>query len=186
MRLYVKYMVSLRCKMLVQAELEKLAIPYSKIDLGVIDTKEDITPEQRLQLQEQLQLAGLELIDDKKAMLIEQIKTAIINMVHYSDELPKINFSVHLSSVLNYDYTYLANLFSETEGRTIEQYILLHKIERVKELILYNELNLTEIARKMQYSSVAALSNQFKKMTGLTPSFYKSLRNKRRKNLENV
>ena len=107
-------------------------------------------------------------------------------MVHYSDELPKINFSVHLSSVLNYDYTYLANLFSETEGRTIEQYILLHKIERVKELILYNELNLTEIARKMQYSSVAALSNQFKKMTGLTPSFYKSLRNKRRKNLENV
>jgi AraC-like DNA-binding protein len=125
-------------------------------------------------------------MDDKRAMLIEKIKNVIIEMVHYTDELPKINFSDFLAEKLNYDYTYLANLFSETEGTTIEHFILLHKIERVKELIIYDELNLTEIAWKLHYSSVAALSNQFKKITGLTPTFFKSLKHKRRSTLENV
>jgi AraC-like DNA-binding protein len=119
-------------------------------------------------------------------MLIEKIKNVIIEMIHHRDELPKINFSNYLSEKLDYDYTYLSNLFSETEGITIEHFILRHKIERVKELIIYNELNLTEIAWKLQYSSVGALSNQFKKITGLTPSFFKSLKHKRRKTIENV
>jgi AraC-like DNA-binding protein len=125
-------------------------------------------------------------MDDKRAMLIEKIKNVIVEMVHYTDELPKVNFSDYLSEKLNYDYTYLANLFSETEGTTIEHFIIMHKIERVKELIIYDELNLTEIAWKLHYSSVAHLSNQFKKITGLTPSFFKSLKHKKRRTLEKV
>ena len=124
--------------------------------------------------------SGLELIEDKKAVIIEKIKNVIIEMIHYEDEIPKVNFSDYLSSKLNYNYTYLANLFSETEAITIEHYIIMHKIERVKELIVYDDLNLSEIAWKLHYSSVAHLSHQFKKVTGLTPSFFKSLKNKKK------
>jgi AraC-like DNA-binding protein len=186
MKLYIKFMVSIRCKMMVKEELRKLGLRYVSLDLGVVDIIEDISSEQRGQLKVALLKSGLELMDDKKSMLIEKIRNTIVEMIHHTDELPKFNFSNYLSEKLDYDYTYLANLFSETEGITIEHYIILHKIERVKELILYNELNLTEIAWKLQYSSVSALSNQFKKVTGLTPSFFKSLKHKRRKMLENV
>ncbi len=179
-------MVSIRCKMMVKEELKKLGLHYANVNLGEVDVMEDITPEQREQLKTALLQSGLELMDDKKAMLIEKIKNVIIEMIHYSDDLPKTNFSDYLSEKLNYDYTYLANLFSEVQGTTIEHFIILHKIEKVKELIIYNELNLTEIAWKLHYSSVAHLSHQFKKVTGLTPSFFKSLKNKKREVLENV
>lgn len=179
-------MVSIRCKMIVKAELKKLGLHYVNVELGVVDVLEDISEEQRSKFKIALHTSGLELMDDKKAMLIERIKNLIIEMIHYADEFPKVKFSNYLSEKLGYDYTYLANLFSETEGKTIEHFIILHKIERVKELILYDELNLTEIAWKLHYSSVGALSNQFKKITGLTPSFFKSLKNKRRSTLDNV
>ena len=179
-------MVSIRCKMVVKDELSKLGLYYLSVDLGQVNMKDDITIDQREKLKIALLKSGLELMEDKKAVLIEKIKNVIVEMVHYSDELPKMNFSDYLSGKLNYDYTYLSNLFSETEGTTIEHYILVHKIERVKELIIYDELNLTEIAWKMQYSSVAHLSHQFKKITGLTPSFFKSLKNKKRNTLENL
>ncbi len=186
MKLYIKYMVSLRCKMLVREELNKLGIEYTTVNLGEVEVKDDLTKIQHDQISSALLNAGLELMDDKKSMLIERIKNVIIEMIHYSDEVPKINFSVYLSEKLNYDYTYLSNLFSEIEGTTVEHFILLHKIERVKELIIYDELNLTEIAAKLHYSSVAHLSNQFKKITGLTPSFFKILKLKKRNTLENL
>lgn len=179
-------MVSLRCKMMVKEQLKKLGLHFVIVELGEVEILENITSEQQKVLKSALLKSGLELMDDKKAMLIEKIKNAIIEMVHYTEELPKVNFSKYLADKLEYDYTYLANLFSETEGTTIEQFIIIHKIERVKELIIYNELNLTEIAYKLQYSSVSALSNQFKKITGLTPSFFKSLKHKKRTMLENV
>jgi len=172
--------------MIVKEELKNLGLHYVIVNLGEVEVLEDITPKQREQLRAALLKSGLELMEDKKAMLIEKIKNIIIEMIHYEEELPKVNFSEYLSERMNYDYTYLANLFSETEGTTIEHFIILHKIERVKELILYNELNLTEIADKLHYSSVAHLSNQFKKITGLTPSFFKSLKHKKRVMLENV
>ncbi|MBZ5856993.1 helix-turn-helix domain-containing protein [Flavihumibacter profundi] len=179
-------MVSIRCKMIVKAELEKLNLHFSSIDLGEAEISEDITPFQWESLKKSLLTSGLELMDDKKAILIEKIKNVIVEMVHYSDELPKIKKSVFISEKLNHDYTYLANLFSETTGITIEQFIIAHKIERVKEMLLYDELNLTEISYKLNYSSVAHLSTQFKKVTGLTPSFYKKLKQKKRINLENL
>lgn len=179
-------MVSIRCKMLVKTELEKLGLHYIAVSLGEVDVLEDITVAQRAIIKAALLKSGLELLDDKKAILIERIKGVIIEVIHYSDELPKTNFSDYLSEKLQYDYTYLANLFSETEATTIEHYIIIHKIERVKELIIYDELNLTEIAWKLHYSSVAHLSHQFKKVTGLTPSFFKSLKNKKRNSLENL
>jgi AraC-like DNA-binding protein len=179
-------MVSTRCKMAVKDELKKLGLHFILVDLGVVDIMEEITPEQRNQLRTALKSSGLELMDDKKAVLIERIRNIIIEMVHYSKELPKTNFSDYLSEKLNYDYTYLANLFSEVQGTTIEKFIIAHKIERVKELIIYDELNLTEIAWLMHYSSVAHLSNQFKKITGLTPSHFKQLKDKRRIAIEDV
>jgi len=186
MKISVKYMVSLRCILMVKEELKKLGLHYVSLDLGEVDILESITPEQRELLKVALLKSGLVVMDDKKSMLIEKVKNVIIEMIHYTEEAPKINFSVFLAEKLNYDYTYLASLFSETEGRTIEQFVLLHKIERIKELIIYDELNLTDIAFKLHYSSVAALSNQFKKMTGLTPSFFKSIKGKRRQSLENI
>jgi len=186
MKLYIKYMVSLRCKMMVKEELKKLGLRYVVIDLGMVEILEDITPAQREQLKVNLFRSGLELLDSKKSILIEKIKNVITEMIHYSDELPKVNYSDHISEKLDYDYTYLANLFSEVKGITIQQFIIIHKIERVKELLLYDELNLTEISRKLHYSSVAHLSNQFKKVTGLSPSFYKQLKHKRKGNLENM
>jgi AraC-like DNA-binding protein len=172
--------------MVVKDELKKLGLHFIIIDMGVVDIMENITPEQREDIGAALHKSGLELMDDKKAVLIEKVKNVIIEMVHYSDELPKTNFSDYLSEKLKYDYTYLANLFSEVQGTTIEKFIIAHKIERVKELIIYDELSLTEIAWKMHYSSVAHLSNQFKKITGLTPSHFKTLKSKRRKAIEDV
>lgn len=186
MRIFIQNMVSLRCKLMVKSELDKLGVRYSVVELGEVEIIGKLSQKKQELLKVSLHEIGLELMDDKKAMLIEKIKNAIVEMVHYNEELPKVNFSTYLSEKLNYDYTYLSNLFSETEGSTIEHYILLHKIERVKELIIYGELNLTEIAFKLHYSSVAHLSNQFKKITGLTPSFFKSLKNKKRTMLENV
>jgi AraC-like DNA-binding protein len=186
MKIYIKNMVSLRCKLLVKDELKNIGINYVCVDLGTIDMKTDITPEKKKLLAENLKKSGLELLDDKKAILIEKIKNVVTEMVHYTDELPKVNFSDYLAEKLHYDYTYLSNIFSEVRGITIQQYIILHKIERAKELILYDELNLSEIAYKLHYSSVAHLSNQFKKVTGLSPSFFKSLKNERNQNLENL
>ncbi len=179
-------MVSLRCKMLVKEELKKLGLNYVVVELGTIDVLESISEDQKQQLKSNLLLSGLELLDDKKSILVEKIKNLIIQMIHFTDEIPKVNYSDYISQQLGYDYTYLANTFSEVKGTTIQQFIIMHKIERVKELILYDELNLTEISYKLHYSSVAHLSNQFKKITGLTPSFYKKLKQKRKGNLENL
>lgn len=186
MFLYVKYMVSLRCKIVVEQELEKIGLHCVKVDLGTIQIKEDIGEKQKQELQRNLKKYGLELLDDRRNILIEKIKAVIIEMVHYSEEMPKVNYSDYISEKLGYDYTYLANTFSEVKGVTIQQYIIDHKIERVKELLMYGELNLTEISYKLHYSSVAHLSNQFKKNTGLTPSYFKSLKKKKLKHLEDL
>ena len=186
MKLFIKYMVSLRCKMMVKEELRKLGLNYVVVDLGMVEILEDITKEQREQLGKNLLKSGLELLEDKKSILIEKIKNVVTEMIHYSEELPKVNYSQYISEKLDQNYTYLANTFSEVTGITIQQYIIFHKIERVKELILYDELTLSEISYRLHYSSPAHLSNQFKKVTGLTPSFYKKMKQKRNRNLENL
>jgi len=172
--------------MIVKEELQKLGLKYIVIDLGVVEVMEDITQNQRELLKANLLRSGLELLDDKRSILIEKIKNVITELIHYSDELPRVNYSDYISEKLGYDYTYLSNIFSEVKGTTIQQFIIINKIERVKELLLYDELNLTEIAYKLHYSSVAHLSNQFKKITGLSPSFFKQLKQKRKGNLENL
>jgi len=179
-------MVCIRCQMVVKAELEKLGFKYTDVNIGEAIIYENILPEQLEELNIALKKSGLLLMDDKKSILVEKIKAAIIELVHYTEEPIKINLSDYLSEKLNLDYTYLSNLFTEVKGITIEKFFLAHKIEKVKELIVYDELNLTEIAYKMNYSSVAHLSTQFKKVTGLTPSHFKQLKNKRRDTLENV
>ncbi|NCP21720.1 MAG: AraC family transcriptional regulator [Flavobacteriales bacterium CG03_land_8_20_14_0_80_35_15] len=179
-------MVSNRCKMAVKEALKKLGLHFVVVELGEVDLMETITEEQRQQIKRELLISGLELMDDKRAMLIEKIKTVIIEMVHYSDEIIKVNFSDYLSEKLDHDYTYLANLFSEVQGTTIEQFIIVHKVERIKELINYGELNITEIAWKLNYSSVAHLSNQFKKVTGLSPSHFKQMKVKTRRSIEEI
>jgi len=179
-------MVCIRCKMVVKDELTKLGLHYTSVELGEADIMETISPEQQAQLKDALVRSGLELMDDKKSVLIQRIKNVIVELIHYTDEPLTVNFSVFLSKKLDYDYTYLANLFSEVQGITIEKFIITHKIERVKELLVYNELNLTEIAYLMHYSSVAHLSAQFKKVTGLTPSHFKQLKEKRRSMLEDL
>ncbi len=179
-------MVSIRCIMLVKAELKKMNLQYTTVELGEVNLLEDLTKEQLSTLNSALKKSGIEIMEDKKAKLIEKIKNIIVVMVHYSEEPQLIKFSVSLSEKLKYDYTYLANLFSEVQGITIEQFIIKHKIERVKELLVYYELSLTEIAYKMHYSSVAHLSNQFKKITGLTPTYFKQMKNKRFKKLEDL
>ncbi len=172
--------------MMVKEELKKLGLHFVVVDLGVVEILEDITPQQQEQLKASLLRSGLELLDDKKSILIEKIKSVIVEMIHYSDEVPKTNYSDYLSKKLDYDYTYLSNIFMEVKGTTIQQFIIVHKIEKVKELILYDELNLSQIANKLHYSSAAHLSNQFKKITGLSPSVFKQLKNKRKSNLENM
>lgn len=179
-------MVCIRCQMVVKAELEKLGLQYIDVKIGEADIIDNLSREQTEKLDIALKKAGLQLMDDKRSILVEKIKSAIIELVHYTDEQIKVNLSDYICEKLNYDYTYLANLFSEVKGITIEKFYLTHKIEKVKELIVYDELNLTEIADKMHYSSVAHLSNQFKKITGLTPSHFKNLKNKRRGTLEDV
>ena len=179
-------MVSIRCKMVLKSELDKLGLRYGVVDLGVVDVQEEITAEQKGQLKIALAKSGLELMDDHKSILIDRIKKVIVEMVHYTDEPLKINFSDYLSEKLDYDYTYLSNLFSEVTGITIEHYIITHKIERVKELLMYDELTLTEISYLLNYSSVAHLSNQFKKETGMTPSEFKRLRKPGHQSLDNL
>lgn len=179
-------MVSNRCKIVVKEVLKQLDLHFIVVDLGEIEIMEEITLEQRAALKMALIESGLELMDDRKAILIERIRILITEMVHNSDELPEKNYSTYISEKIGYDYTYLSNMFSEIKGVTIQQFIIIHKIERIKELIIYDELNITEIAWKMNYSSVAHLSNQFKKVTGLTPSHFKNLKDKHRTPLEDI
>ncbi len=179
-------MVSLRCRMVVQKELKKLGIRYVSIDLGLVEISENITQQQREQLKVNLLRWGLELLEDKKDILVATIKSLIVEMIHYSEEIPKVNDSEFLSEKLGCNYTYLSHIFSEMNGITIQQFIILHKIEKIKELLIYDELNLSEISYQLNYSSVAHLSNQFKKVTGVTPSFYKRMKKKRTQNLENL
>lgn len=179
-------MVCIRCKMVVKETLEKLGLQCITVDLGEAEVPGTLSAGQHDELKAALLQSGLELMDDKKSVLIQKIKNVIIELVHYSEEPLTINFSEFLSQKLDYDYTYLANLFSEVQGITIEKFVISHKIERVKELLVYNELTLTEIAYQLHYSSVAHLSTQFKKVTGLTPSHFKKLKDKRRSMLEDV
>jgi AraC-like DNA-binding protein len=172
--------------MAVKEELNKLGLHFMVVDLGEVEVMEELTVEQLTLLNVGLHSSGLELMDDKKGVLIEKIKNTIIEMIHHSDEIIKTNFSDYLSEKLKYDYTYLSNLFTEVQGTTIAQFITAHKIERIKELMMYDELNITEIAWKMNYSSVAHLSNQFKKVTGLTPSQFKQLKDKKRSPIEEI
>lgn len=185
-KLYIKYMVSLRCKIKVKEELRKLNVRYGVVDLGVVEIFKDMSPELKEILKINLKKSGLELLDDKKSIIIERVKNAVVDMIHHSEELPVINYSVYISEKLELDYTYLSGLFAEVQGYTLQNFIIMHKIEKVKELLFYDDLNLTEIAFRLQYSSVAHLSNQFKKFTGLTPTFYKKLRKSRIVNLEDL
>lgn len=186
MKLLIQNMVCLRCKMLVKAELEKLKLPYTYLELGEVHLAKTITPNKRKQLAEILHQSGLELINDKKTILIEKIKNIVIELVHYSDDLPTVKYSIFISEKLNKDYHFLSELFSKNTGMTIEHFIIVNKIEKAKELIMYEDLNLSEIAFKLHYSSVAHLSHQFKKITGLTPSFFKNMQKKKRINLEDL
>jgi len=186
MKLFIQNMVSLRCKMKVRSELENLGIAYKSIELGEVQLYQPINEATKNLLKDALHKSGLELMYDKKAMLIEKIINIIVELVHYSDEIPEVNFSEFLSEKMQQDYHKMAEIFSKTKGVTIEHFIILHKIERIKELIIYDDLNLTEISYKMHYSSVAHLSRQFKQITGLTPSFFKALAKRDRKNLEDL
>ncbi len=172
--IYIKNMVSISCTMVVKAVLKKLGVPYTCVELGRVEIQGSLTEIKQEQLKSALLKLGFELMEDRKSVLIEKIKNIIIAMIHSEDELPKTKFSCYLSKELDHNYTYLSNLFSKVKGTTIEHFILSHKIERVKELLIYNELTLSEIAWKLNYSSVAHLSNQFKKITGSTPSHFKN------------
>jgi AraC-like DNA-binding protein len=186
LKIHIRNMVCGRCKMIVKSELEKLGLHHTMVDLGEVEIKDDITPEQLHLLRSALQKTGLELMDDKKSILAEKIKAVIIELVHYTEDETRINHSEYLSERLKTSYTSLAFLFSEITGTTIEQFYLSQKLEKVKELLVYEDLSLTEIAFKMQYSSVAHLSNQFKKMTGLTPSQFRQLKKVRNNNSGNT
>lgn len=179
-------MVSSRCKASVKETLQRLGLHFVFVDLGEIEVMEDLSVDQRAELNVELLKSGLELLDDKRAVLVEKIKVTIIEMVHHSDEVLKVNFSDYLSEKLHHDYTYLSNMFSEIQGSTIEQFVIQHKVERIKELIIYGELNITKIAWKMNYSSVAHLSNQFKKVTGLSPTHFKNMKERRRLPIEDI
>lgn len=172
--------------MILKSELERMNVPFSTMELGEVEVTKDLSPTQQAELKTSLLKFGLELMEDKKSILIEKIKNIVVEMIHYSEEPPLVNFSAYLSEKLHYDYNYLSNLFSEVKGTTIEHFIIAHKIERAKELLIYNELTLTQIAEKLHYSNVAHLSNQFKKVTGLTPSFFKKMKHKRLIALENL
>jgi len=184
--LYIKNMVCIRCKMVVKDALDRLGLHYTVVKLGEAEILETLTPGLHQEVKAILQKSGLELMDNKKSVLVQKIKNVIIDLVHYSDGPLRVKLSEYMSRQLDYDYTYLANLFSGVQGITIEKCFIAHKIERVKELIVYNELNLTEIAAILHYSSVAHLSTQFKKATGLTPSHFKKFKGKRRRMLEDV
>lgn len=184
--LFIKNMVCNRCIMAVQNELDKLGLTAKNIRLGEVVLDEEPTANQKAKLEEVLESLGFEIIDDKKSRIIEQIKNAIIALVHHQDGEIKSNLSDVLRDKLHHDYSYLSNLFSEVEGTTIEKYYIAQKIEKVKELLVYDELTLKEIAHRLHYSSVAYLSNQFKKVTGLSPSHFKKIGEDRRKPLDEV
>ena len=188
MKIHIKYMVSFRCILAVKDALDKMGLYYNYIDLGEVDLLENtITLWQQDHLKNMLQKSGLELMDKTKSILVEKIKNIIIEMIHFADETPKYNISEYLSMHLSHNYTYLSNLFKEETGSTIQHYILLLKIEKAKELILYDELNLKEISYKLNYSSVAHLSTQFKQITGITPTYFKKTNNyKKRIMLESI
>ena len=179
-------MVSNRCKIAVRLALKELGLHFVMLELGEVDIMEKLTHEQRESLKNTLAEDGLELMDDKRSILIEKIKNTIIGMVHHSDEILKINFSIYLSEKLNHDYQYLSNIFSQVQGISIEQFIILHKVEKIKELLIYGELNISEISYRMHYSSSAHLCTQFKKVTGLTPTTFKKLKEKNRKPIEEI
>ena len=180
-------MVCSRCKMLVKAELEKAGFNPLTVELGEVEIESEPTDEVLEQLNASLQKLGFEIIDDRKSRIIEKIKNAIVELIHHkSYENMSVNLSEFISQKLNYDYNYLSNLFSEVQGITIEKYFIAQKIEKVKELLKYDELSLSQIADRLGYSSVAYLSNQFKKQTGLTPSFYKTMKTNSRKNIEDL
>jgi AraC-like DNA-binding protein len=174
--------------MVVQAELEKAGLHPLTVELGEVEIGVTPTKEQLGILDVSLRKLGFELIDDKKSRVIEKIKNAIVGLVHHSNDpgFPAVNLSDHLADRLHYEYSYLSSLFSAVEGTTIEKYFIAQKIEKVKELLVYDELSLSEIADQLGYSSVAYLSSQFKRVTGLTPSYYKSLKDHRRKNIEDL
>lgn len=184
--LFIKNMVCNRCIMVVQNELDKLGLDVKSIRLGEVVLEQSPTAEEKKQLEEALVPLGFEVIDDKKGRIIEQIKNVIIDLVHHQDNDTRTNLSDILSSKLHHDYNYLSNLFSDVEGTTIEKYFIAQKIEKVKELLVYDELSLSEIAFRLNYSSTAYLSNQFKKVTGLTPSHFKQIREEKRKPLDEV
>jgi AraC-like DNA-binding protein len=186
MKLFFKNMVCIRCKMIVKAELENMNLHYFSVQLGEATIEENLSPEQWDQLDTALKKSGIELLENKKSILVEKIKNIIIEQVHYVEEPLPTNLSTYLSELLQHDYTYLANLFSNSQGITIEKFYILHRVERIKELLIYDELNITEIARLLHYSSVAHMSNQFKKVTGLTPSYFKKLKNPHRISLEDI
>jgi YesN/AraC family two-component response regulator len=179
-------MVSLRCKNLVIAKLEKLSIPFINVELGYVDLNDKLNDSQLDNLDRELKTAGLELLENHNAILIEKIKSIIVELVHYDDSNPLVNLSDYIADKLQLDYGYLTNLFTKVKGETIQQYYIKHKIEKAKELILYDEKTLTEIANILHYSSIAHFSNQFKKMTGVAPSLFKKMKYERSANIENI
>ncbi len=185
-RLYISSMVSIRCKLVVKSMLESLDIDYVKVEFGEIELSKPISSDKLERLKTCLLEAGLTLVDDHKSILVERIKAVVIEMVHYADEFPNVKHSVHISQKLKHNYTYLANIFSEIKGITLEHFIILHKVEKVKEMILYDKMILADIAYHLNYSSSAHLSNQFKQITGLTPTFFKKLKLKRQQPLEDI
>ena len=187
MKLYIQNMVSIRCKMVVKDTLEMLGIHYKSVELGEVEiTESSLSAELHDQLKALLLKSDLVLMEDKKAILIDKVIKVIIEMIHYADELPKEKYSVYISEKLKHDYNYISNLFSEVKGTTIDHFIIAHKIEKVKELLMYDELSIKEISYKLNYSSVAHLTNQFKKVTGLTPSYFKKQKIKLRNPIENL
>lgn len=186
MKLYIRNMVCSRCKMLVKALLEKEGLHPLEVNLGEAELEETLTRQQQSQLNDLLKKSGFEIIDDKKSQTIEKIKNTVISLVHHSDETLTTNLSTFITSQIHQDYNYLSNLFSEVEGTTIEKYFISQRIERVKELLVYNELSLSEIAAQTGYSSAAYLSNQFKKITGFTPGHFKTLKENKRRNIEEL
>jgi len=185
-KIYIKNMITARCKMAVKSELENIGVYDSTVELGEAEINGDLSTEQLDRLNIALKKTGLELIEDQKSILVEKIKAIIIDLVHFNDEQIKVNLSGYLSEKLDYNYTFMSNLFVEIKGTTIENFFLAHRIEKIKELLMYDELSLTQIALQLHYSSVAHLSSQFKKMTGFTPSQYKNLKVKRRESLESL
>ncbi len=186
MKLYIRNMVCNRCIAVVKSEFDTLGYSTANVTMGEVDLPAKISSEALKEISSKLTPHGFELIDDKKSKLIEKIKTVVISQVHNGEDKPKQNYSDLIAQKLNKDYSYLSNLFSEIEGITIEHYIILQKIERVKELLVYDELSLNEIADEMGYSSASHLSNQFKKVTGLTPSYFKTVKDKKRLSLDHV